>query len=50
MVAEDRMASAAEWHTLEADNVLHELKSSGSGLSNVGAAEQLDALRCQPSA
>jgi len=33
--------AAAEWHTLDADSVLQELQSSGSGLGSVDAAERL---------
>jgi len=38
---EARNASAAEWHTLDADSVLQELKTSGAGLGSGDAAERL---------
>ena len=41
MVAEDRNARSAEWHTLDTDNVLHELKTSITGLGSDDAAERL---------
>lgn len=41
MVTGDRNARATEWHTLEADNVLQELKTSSAGLGDGVAKERL---------